>query len=283
MKKILLLSACLAVLTSCDNSGKKDGTVDQEKDSLMQVIDQKDAELNEIMGTINEVQEGFRLINEAEGRIAVADGNPERAASRETIRENMAFIQDAMTQNRDMISRLKDKLRNSSINTEKLQKTIENLATQLEEQKQRIQELEVQLAEKDATIAQQGQAISNLNTDVNTLTQENQDKTKKVSEQDKQINTAWFVFGTKSELKEQKILKSGDVLKTNDFNKDYFTKIDIRYDKEIKLYSKSAKLLTNHPTGSYALNKDAKGQYVLQISDATQFWSVSKYLVVLVK
>lgn len=67
-----------------------------------------------------------------------------------------------------------------------------------------------------------------------------------MTEQDKQLHTAWYVFGTKSELKEQKILQKGDVLKGNDFNKDYFTKVDIRYDKEIKLYSKSAKLLTNH-------------------------------------
>ena len=41
----------------------------------------------------------------------------------------------------------------------------------------------------------------------------------------------------KSELKDQKILKNGDVLKNDDFNKDYFTQIDIRTDKEIKLYS----------------------------------------------
>ena len=39
----------------------------------------------------------------------------------------------------------------------------------------------------------------------------------------------------KSELKDQKILEKGDVLKSADFNKDYFTQIDIRTDKEIKL------------------------------------------------
>ena len=33
-------------------------------------------------------------------------------------------------------------------------------------------------------------------------------------------------LGTKSELKDQKILEKGDVLKSADFNKDYFTQID---------------------------------------------------------
>ena len=95
-------------------------------------------------------------------------------------------------------------------------------------------------------------------------------------------NTAWFVFGTKKELKEQRIVEDGKVLHAN-FNKNYFTKIDIRIDKEIKLYSKSAKLLTMHPSSSYTLAKDAKDQFVLRITNPQLFWSTSKYLVVLVK
>ncbi|MBR4757185.1 MAG: hypothetical protein IK084_00095, partial [Bacteroidaceae bacterium] len=96
-------------------------------------------------------------------------------------------------------------------------------------------------------------------------------------------HTAWFVFGTKAELKEQKILKDGDVLKSGDFNKDFFTEIDTRVVKVIKLYSKSAEILTTHPAGSYTLAKDEKKEYVLRISDANKFWSVSKYLVIRVK
>ena len=235
------------------------------------------------MGTVNEIQEGFRRINEAEGRITVNDGNMESETSKQAIRENMQYIQDAMAQNRDKISQLKEKLRTSSIGGDKLKKMVDDLSAQLEAQKQRVQELEAQLAEKDIVIAQQGEAITNLNENVNTLTEENKAKSQTVADQDKQIHTAWYVFGTKSELKEQKILQKGDVLKGDDFNKDYFTKVDIRYDKEIKLYSKSAKLLTNHPAGSYKLEKDNKGQYVLHITAPETFWSVSKYLVIQVK
>ena len=199
------------------------------------------------------------------------------------IRENMQFIQDAMAQNREMISQLKEKLRTSSINADKLKKMVDDLSAQLEQQRVRIQELEAQLAEKNIIIEQQGESINTLNENVNTLTEENKAKSQTVARQDRELNSAWFVFGTKSELKEQKILQNGDVLKSGDFNKDYFTKIDIRYDKEIRLYSKSAKLLTNHPAGSYRLEKDNKGQYVLLITNPETFWSVSKYLVIQVK
>ncbi|MCD8318067.1 MAG: hypothetical protein LUC45_04095 [Paraprevotella sp.] len=284
MKKFFLGVMCAAALTACNNgANKKDQQFAEERDSLMQVINNKDTQLNEIMGTVNEIQDGFKRINEAEGRITVNDGNMESEASKQMIRENMQYIQDAMAQNRDMISQLKEKVRKSGINADKLQKMVDDLAAQLEAQKTRVQELEAQLAEKDIVIAQQGETISNLNENVNTLSEENKTKSQTVADQDKQIHAAWYVFGTKSELKEQKILQNGDVLKANDFNKDYFTKVDIRYDKEIKLYSKSAKLLTTHPAGSYSLEKDNKGQYVLQITKPETFWSVSKYLVIQVK
>ena len=68
-----------------------------------------------------------------------------------------------------------------------------------------------------------------------------------------------------------------------DFNRDYFTKIDIRVDKEIRLYSRYAKLLTAHPEGSYTLTQDANKQYILRITNPQQFWSASKYLVVMVR
>ena len=239
--------------------------------------------MNELMDCVNEVQDGFRRINEAEGRITVQNGNPETASSRGIIQENMQYIQDVMKQNRELIAQLQDKLKNSTLNVKSLERTIQNLQAQLESQNQRIQELEASLAEKNIVIAEQGDQIDNLNENVNNLTQENRQKSETLATQDKDLHTAWFVFGTKAELKEQKILKDGDVLKTGDFNKDYFTQIDIRVVKEIKLYSKSAQLLTTHPAGSYTLQKDQKGEYVLRITDANKFWSISKYLVIRVK
>ena len=82
MKKIFLCVMCAAALTACNNgANKKDQAFAEERDSLMQVINDKDTELNEIMGTVNEIQEGFRRINEAEGRITVNDGNMESETS----------------------------------------------------------------------------------------------------------------------------------------------------------------------------------------------------------
>ena len=283
MKKILLFVACTLGLCACNSTGGQQDAIQQERDSLQRIINEKDMELDDIMGTFNEVQEGIRRINEAEGRVTIADGSPESASTREVIHENMEFIQQAMQQNREMIAQLQEKLKNSSIKGAKMQQTIESLQAQIDAQAARIQELEASLAEKDALIEAQGDAIAGLSNNVASLTEENKAKAEKMQQQDKELNTAWFVFGTKSELKEQKILDKGDVLKSGDFNKDYFTKIDIRYDKDLKFYSKSAQLLSTHPAGSYKLAKNKDGEYELHITNPQKFWSVSKYLVVQVK
>ena len=283
MKKLLFVFAFGAMaLVACNEAKQRPNLAElTQSDSLQKIIAQKDNEINDMMGTLNEIQEGFRLINEAENRVSLAkDG--EGANKRQQLRENMQFIQQTMAKNRELINKLKKQLRESSVKGEQLNKTLEDLVAQLEEKDQQLQQLRSELDAKDIHIGQLDETIANLNTDVKNLQTESTQKTETINTQDKQLNTAWFVFGTKKELKEQRIIEDGKVLQAN-FNKNYFTKIDIRVDKEIKLYSKSAKLLTMHPSSSYTLAKDSKDQYVLRITNPQIFWSTSKYLVVLVK
>ena len=146
----------------------------------------------------------------------------------------------------------------------------------------KLQQLRQELEAKDIHITEQDQKISEQSKNIEDLKNESSDKTRTIDDQDKQIHTAYYVFGTKEELKEQNILSKKEVLRS-DFNKNYFTKIDIRIEKEVKLYSKKAELLTAHPKGSYTLAPDASGQQVIRITDPDKFWSTSKYMVILVK
>lgn len=283
MKKLVYAVTVMAMVACGGNKQESDNALQQQRDSLQAIIDMKDSELNDIMNTFNEVQQGIQNIAAAEGRVTVADNNLEAAGNKEIVIDNMRYIQEMMNQNRQLIEQLKSKVNASSINAKKLNETIEALQAQVNEQAARIQELQAQLAEKDVQILAQGEEISNLNDNVVALTEDNRQKAETMAAQDADLNTAYYVFGTKRELEHQKILQKGEVLKSDDFVKDYFTKIDIRTKKEVKFYSKSAKMLTSHPAGSYTLTKDEKGEYQLQITDVKKFWSVSKYLVVLVK
>ena len=292
MKKLAVLIVCAAVMASCDSfSGGSKDQLKAENDSLLMELTQRNAELDEMMGTFNEISEGFRQINAAESRVdlqrgAVAEGS---LNAKQQIASDIEFIRKQMEENKEQIAKLQAMLKNSKTNSSQLKKAVESLTQELNAKTQRIEELQAELASKDIRIQELDAAVTDLNAVKSELTAENEAKAKTVAEQDKALNTAWFVFGTKKELKDQKILsgsglfKKGSVLKDGDINKDYFTQIDIRTTKEIKLYSKDADVLTTHPTGSYALEKDDKGLLTLRITNPKEFWSVSKYLVIQVK
>ena len=282
MKNILMMVMCLMALASCKQEKVAPALPQNSQvDSLSRIIEQKDNEINDMMELFNEVEEGFRLISEAENRVNLVK-NGEGADKAQRIRENIQFIQQRLSQNRELIAKLRQQLRESSIKGDQLKRTLDNLVKQLEEKDGQLRDLRAQLDAKDIHIAELDQTISDLHQDVDNLKGESQQKSNTINTQDKQLHTAWFVFGTKKELKEQGILDGGKVLQGN-FNKNYFTKIDIRVEKEIKLYSKSAKLLTMHPLSSYTLARDSKNQYVLRINNPQIFWSTSKYLVIQVK
>lgn len=284
----ILLAIFALTFCACETQKEKQNAdnLSFADDSLRNIIEQKDSELNDMMGTLNEIQEGFRKINEAEGRVA-ADRRAGEANNREQIRENVEFIQRTMQMNRELIANLRQQLKTASASNARVKETLEttlaNLQAQLEDKDREIAQLRMELAQKDIVIADQSTKIDNLNENVSNLTNENEEKARTVAKQDAELHTAYYVFGTKKELSEQNILSKGEVFSKANVNRDYFTKIDIRVTKVIKLYSKSAQLMTTHPAGSYSLDKDAKGQYTLRITDPTKFWSVSKYLVIKVK
>ena len=291
MKKLVLsVMACTALLASCDGLGGSK-RLQAENDSLQTVLNQRDAELDEMMGTFNDISEGFRQINAAENRVdlqrgAVAEGS---LSAKEQIASDIEFIRKQMEENRQQIAKLQEQLKSSRTNSAQLKRAVESLTQELVEKTQRIEELQAELASKNIRIQELDAAVSGLKADKESLTAENEAKAQTVAAQDKALNAAWFVFGTKKELKDQHILsnaglfKKGEVMQDANINKDYFTQIDIRTTKEIKLYSKSADLLTTHPAGTYTLEKDDKDLLTLKINNPTSFWSVSRYLVIQVK
>jgi len=283
MKKLILTCMSAVLLTACLGTGGQQQQDNATIDSLQNILDQKDQDLNELMTTLNEIQEGFDQINQAEGRVNVLNQDLENGSARANIADNMEFIQQTLLDNRKKIEELQGKLKQSNINSGQLKQMVDKMTEQLEQKTQEIEQLRQQLEEKDVRIAQLDETVTQLQDENARVTEERNVNEQIARNQDAQLNTAYFVYGTSRELKDHRILVSGDVLESEDFDRDYFTKIDIRKTTVIPLLSKSAKLLTTHPEGSYTLLKDSQGQYTLRITDAYRFWSVSKYLVIKVK
>lgn len=282
MKKILCFVSCLAVLTSCDYFTREKEQLTAQNDSLTVALSEKQFALDQAMQSIADIQEGFRAINEAEGRVAIQTG-VEGVTDAQRLKEDLQFIQQKMEENRKQIEQLQKKLNASGSEAASLRKVLANLQQELADKTASIAVLHSELAQKNFRIAELDSAVVMLTTDVNTLQEITDAQHEVIEQQVTQLHTAWYVYGTAKELKEQNILKDGKVMSSADFNKNYFTEIDTRDDSVFPLYAKHAKLLTVHPAGSYEFTKDESKQLTLSIIDAEAFWSVSRYMVILVR
>ena len=172
----LSVGALLLTFASCkQNKSENNPSNAHQNDSLEQILSQKDSEINDMMGLMNEVQEGFRQINEAENRVTIAkDG--EGADKKQMLRDNVKFIAATMQKNRELIAKLRQQLSTSSLKGTQLKATIDNLVKQLDEKDQQLQQLRADLDAKDIHIGELDETISNLNTNVNHLTTESKQR-----------------------------------------------------------------------------------------------------------
>lgn len=281
MKKLLFILSAVFVFASCNNMNSN--RQKEVEDSLRNELNLKDKEMDEMLEALNIVQDGFRQIDEAAGRIDLSTSNENLMSEKEKIEDQMKFIQSKMAENEAQIEKMQKMLNSSNAANAKFKKLVADLQQQLAQKEQYLIELQKELDAKNIHIAALDSTITNMNTKLTDLQAENENKTKVVDAQDKMINRAWYVFGTKKELKNHKIIDDGEVLKNTEFDQEYFTEVDIREFKELPLYSKKVTIETSHPEGTYQLVKDEKGQYVLKITKPEEFWNVSRYLVILVK
>lgn len=283
MKKIFCLALCATMLVSCEFYTKREKELTAQNVTLTAELTEKNMALEQAIQSIANIQEGFRVINEAEGRVSVQAQGGEGISDEERVKEDILFIQKKMEANRKQIEQLEKMLKASGVEASSLRKVISNLQKELDEKVARIAVLQAELAEKDIRIAELDKAVATLTGDVNALQKVSDEQQEVIEQQVTKLNTAWYVYGTAKELKEQNILKSGDVMSSTDFNKNYFTEIDVRVDRVFPLYAKNAKLLTVHPEGSYKFVKDVDKQLTLNVLDFEAFWSVSRYMVIQVR
>lgn len=285
MKKVVIVLATVVALTSCDMIGGGRKRLEAENDSLIAVLANRNAELDEMLSTFNDISEGFRLINVAESRVdlqryAVSEGS---LNAKEQLTNDIEFIRNQMELNRQQIAKLQEQLKKSNNQSSQLKRAVDQLTKELEDKTQRIENLRAELAAKNIQIQELDMTVKALAAARKELADANEAKIMTIAQQDQDLHTAWFVFGTKSELKEKNILRKGEVLTGDQIDFKYFTKIDIRTTNKVRLFAKGAELLTSHPKSSYTFEKDDKGELTLKITNTKEFWGISKYLVIQVK
>ncbi len=283
MKKLIYLIAFLPFVIACGGS-ENEGALSAE-DSLTAVsggqavrIDKQDSSIQSFIRGFNEIQDNLDEIKQKEKIVSEISKDPEARKSKEQqIVDDIQSIYDIMNKNKQRLASMKSKLKDSNKRNDELEKFISRLTLEIEQKDAQINDLKGQLEKMNVE-------MTNLNLNYEEATQESAVKTEK-------LNTAFYAFGTSKELIKNNVLtKEGGFIgmgKTakmkDDFNKAYFTKVDVSVLSEIVLGAKKAKLVTTHPVGSYKIEGAEGKAEKLVITNVEDFWSISKYLVIVVE
>lgn len=290
MKKLIYLILIVPLFIGCNQ--KKLDNLEGRNDSLMQQAYAKDQALNDFLKAMNDIQFNLDSIKAKEMIInETTEGKVElKKSAKDLIIEDINTIYSLLEENKQKLADLRKQLGKSNYQVTELEKMLASMSKQLEQKDQEIASLTEMLNQMDVKIVA-------LTKDVDRLTQEGDMKAETISQQSKEIeaktiaiNTAYFVLGTKKELKEANIITSeggfigiGKEKKlADDFNVDDFTRIDIRDVKSIPAPGKKIEIVTSHPADSYTVENE-DDERVIVIKNIDNFWKNSRYLVIVVQ
>jgi DNA repair exonuclease SbcCD ATPase subunit len=284
MRISIILYTVLALFTASCNSNSGNGSSPEldslkaENERLKAEAMAKDQSIDEFLQSLNEIEENLNAIKEREKIVRISSSKLENQNTKqEQIAADINMIGQLLLENKNKIASLNKKLKAAGIKSSELEKIIENLNKKIEEKDNEIASLKEELTIANA-------ALEKLFVEYNQRLEELDDKTGK-------LNTAYYVIGTKKELLEKGVItKEGGFVGIgkssklkNDFNKEYFTKIDVTTTSSIPLLTKKANVITSHPSGSYKIEGSKDKAEKLVITNAEEFWSASKYLVIIVE
>lgn len=288
MKKyIVLMLAVLPMFFGCENKKQTQRILDLQADSvrLTRIIGEKDAEINVLFQTLNEIEENLAAIKAKESLIADQTGEAKELKSdvKDRIMQSISEINDLMDKNKQLVNRLNAQIRSSNLKIAELNKAVERMNETIAAKEREIADLKENLSKLKVE-------IENLNTKVAGLEKEGRDKDKMIDNKTKEINElnkVWYVVGSRKDLKEKGIInRSGGFIGIGKVTtpaegmiRKQFTEGDLRELKEIPLNVQRIEVVSTHPSGSYQIIGE-KPVEKLVITNPQEFWKASKYLVI---
>jgi hypothetical protein len=164
---------------------------------------------------------------------------------------------------------------------------IETLNRQIKEKDAEMVALKEELGKLNIKVETLGVEVTNLNANVSNLNTENKEKQIVIEEKTAELNTAYFIIGTVKELKDKNVIKKEGILGSakdvnSDIDKSLMTKVDITTVTSIPIMKKKATVISTHPASSYKIEGDNTAENLV-ILNQTEFWSLSKVLVISVR
>ncbi len=280
------------------NKNKK--TVNQlssEKLMLEGAVQERDSMVNEFITAFDTIESSLTFINQKRGALVLKDSEV-TVSQKDAIIKDIQLMNTMLAESSTKIDELEKKLEKSGMDLKFFKNKIASLNKTIEEQNTQIEELKFwfdEQHEKLVSVTTEKDSLQNkVLAFIDTVQVKDniiEEKEGVISQQTGELNKAFFTFGTSKELADNGVIeKEGGFLGigksmtlVDNFNEDYFTKIDITQQQSFDLNAKKVKLISEHPSSSYKLIEKDGLITKLEIETPAEFWKVSHYAIIEVK
>jgi hypothetical protein len=285
MPRILTIALFACLLVSCKQEntpteGNSSGgdLVDLQNQVSQLELDNalKDSVINESLAFFNEIKENLEAIGIRKDEIRAISENDEISGNdKEWILEEIQHINFLREENANNLRRMQAKMKENGLKIKELEVMIESLMKDMQW--------------KDEQISMLQDELENLDKEYSTLFDAYQEQSIQIDQITDEMNTVHYAYGTEKELKENGVIEKkngfmGIGKKTSlkdDFNDQYFTEINATKKKSLTVEGTDIRFITYHPKTSYTMVVEG-ARTRINIEDASEFWKISKYLVVIV-
>jgi predicted nucleic acid-binding Zn-ribbon protein len=276
---------CMLLVVGCNNDKeelqKQLADAQTARTSLQQDITDRDAYYEQVMKSVNEVYTDLEKARIKEGELKKKGADLEgpaqytNAQSRDRLIANINEIGSSLQENRKKIASLQVRMKNFKGQIAGLNSLIENLKTSIQERETSITQLQTKVEGLQATMAEKTKVI--------------EDRDMMISDQQRTLNTGFYIVGTRDELRKKGIISdeggflwgllgSTTIMNAN-FDASEFTPIDKTKDKMIKVDGRIAEILPRRNSDLFAATQKEEKLSELTISNPVRFWQ-ENYLVI---
>ena len=288
MKRTIVLGMLVGLLlVGCSDKEKEQALEQQlnqtsaDRASMQQLLAERDSYLDQVISDVNDIyadleqartKEG-RLVHRAEG----VEGQPVNVTldTRKQLLVNISEIDSTLKDNRKRIGDLQARVKAFTGDIANLNKLVENLKLSILEREQSIAQLEARVQGLETTVMQKTMQI--------------QEKEMMLDQQQKKMNTVYYVAGTKEELKEKGIitdeggflwgLLGSTTIMSSGVDQSVFTLIDKTKDRTLHVPGTIDEILPRRSADYFAASSVEENGSDLKILRPDKFWQ-DNYLVV---
>ena len=283
--RLAAIALCAVLVVGCNNDRdelqKRLTDAQNARTSLQQDITDRDAYFEQVMKSVNEVYADLEKARIKEGELKKqgtgVEGPPQytNAQSRDRLIQNINEIGSSLQENRKKIAALQVRMKQFKGQVAGLNSLVENLKASIQEREQSIAQLQAKVEGLQATMAEKTRLL--------------EEKDMTISDQMRSINTAYYVAGTRDELRKKGIitdeggflwgLLGSTTIMNSGVDQSNFTPIDKTKDQTIKVDGRIEEILPRRKSDLFAATQKEEKVSELTITSPGRFWQ-ENYLVI---